>query len=296
MMDKTSLVAQPNFVDGFIFARRDAFNFIITFADIDVAANRTLCTHRRVVIQFKHARSKTKIARRERADGTDINRVARKIGIERRVVERGNFQTTSTVRKTQHRFARDFILETHTARALNTTFAVEHDERRKRHRFFVVKFGFDVKTRFPRSVMQRVVLEGTFTALVANGTIERMTRQQKFDDAFARINHLRRRCANRHAFGNNRRAARLQFRHPIDDGCAVFIQHGLFRRGVNARRANIHQTHAAHADGLHFGMITKNRNMHAKGFRRFDDERACGDLNIFSVNGYFGHLDKSYFW
>ena len=81
-----------------------------------------------------------------------------------------------------------------------------------------------------------------------------------------------------------RRAGRLQFRHPGDDGLAVRVEHGLARGAVHLRRADFDQAHAAHAHRFQLGMVAKHRDVDSDLFRRVGHHGAGWHGNRFAVN------------
>ena len=62
--------------------------------------------------------------------------------------------------------------------------------------------------------------------------------------------------------------------------------HDLAGGGVDAGCPHFDQAHPAHADGLHFGVITKDRDRHISMASRIDDVGAGGDGNRLSINYY----------
>ncbi len=203
----------------------------------------------RIIFYFPHPRAQTKTARGERADRANVNRVAAVFGIEWGIRERDDFDAASARVESQNMVVRDFILEANAPRALDASFAVEHNQIAKRHAFFVVEFRFDRETRLPRSVRHRQILQRTLATLVTNRTIERVTREQKFDNRTTRVRNLGGVGANCHALGHDRRARGLRLGHPCDHRVAacVFFHLSIF---ATLGRANFDQAHTAHSDRL----------------------------------------------
>ena len=87
MVRETPFVAQPNFVDTFVFARDDALDLMIALADLKVAADRAMRADAGRIFDFPHTRAQSEIARGQRADRTNIDCVAAELGIESRIGE-----------------------------------------------------------------------------------------------------------------------------------------------------------------------------------------------------------------
>jgi hypothetical protein len=64
-----------------------------------------------------------------------------------------------------------------------------------------------------RAVAEDHVLQLALASLVADGAIEWMIGEEKFECGLARLRHLRRFRPNHHAFANRQRAACHQLRH-----------------------------------------------------------------------------------
>src|ERR1044071_2383254 len=83
VISKSALIADPNFIDFFILTRHHALHCniasifrIASRVQRGVTSYRTLCADRSLRIQFPGTRLEAEIARRQRADGTDVSGVA----------------------------------------------------------------------------------------------------------------------------------------------------------------------------------------------------------------------------
>src|SRR5258706_4477927 len=109
------------------------------------------------------------------------------------------------------------------------------------------------------------ILQRTFTALIADRAIERMRSKQKFNRALLSISCLCRLRQDDHAFFHFIGAGCLQFWHPLDLRRAI-LHHKLTSGTITHWAAQLHQTHATHANWLELWMMTKYGNINASQF------------------------------
>ena len=133
------------------------------------------------------------------------------------------------------------------------------------------------------AMRHRQILQRAFAPFVADGTVQRVAGQQKFDDVFAGFGHHVGGCPHHHTGAYLHRAGRLQ---PSEAHLwrAIFVQHGLTCSPVNHGQANFHQAHAAHTYRSHFGMVAKNRNRIFNHFRGVNHQRAFRYAQFHAVN------------
>ena len=283
---ETVAVRNPAFVDRFVVARNDARQSLVALRYENVgsaAVSHRNCGH---VFQFPYASAETKIARCQCANRTNVNRVAGKMGVERRVAQRVDHRFRAARDEFENRILRDFILETRAARALNAAFAVERNQRRQRIIFVHVapQMIHILHARLTARIRHRLILQHTFAALVAHRTIERMVREEEFEYSLAHLDDGGRFRKHDHAFRRLHRTQRLRLGHHRNRGRAVFVQRGRFV-GIHLGHSHFAQTHATHSDRGKFRVIAKTRHVDAQLRRRFDNQSAFGNVEFLSVDG-----------
>ena len=109
----------------------------------------------------------------------------------------------------------------------------------------------------PEPWVERLVLQWTLAALVADRAVERVVGEQELEDAVLGLLHLLRVGDDVHAVVHLDVAGRLQRRAP--------------------RPVDFDEAHAAHADRLHARVVAEARHVVAGALGGFDDEFAgCG--------------------
>jgi hypothetical protein len=102
------------------------------------------------------------------------------------------------------------------------------------------------------------VLERAFAAFIANGAVEGMAGQQEFDNVIPRFGHWFSVGANDHAVRDLDGAASLETTAEINFGRSVLFCHQFAGGPVTDWHTDFNEAHAAHADGLHLGMVAKD--------------------------------------
>ncbi len=127
------------------------------------------------------------------------------------------------------------------------------------------------------------ILQGTFAALIANRAIQRMRCEQKFDSAFLSIGCLCRLREDHHAVFHFIRTSGFKLRHELDLRRAV-LHHKLAGGAITHRATDLYETHAAHANRLKFGMMTKDGDIDADHLGGIRYERPIRDGCLYSIN------------
>ncbi len=110
-----------------------------------------------------------------------------------------------------------------------------------------------------------------------------MARQEKLNNVVAGVVDDLRRRAHHHALADRHGASGLQAAE-VQSGAAVLLEHNFAGLPVAHRCADLHQTHAAHADRLHFRMVAKDRDIDANFLGRVHNQGTRGYLDFFSIN------------
>src|SRR5262245_40958264 len=98
-MTEAALVANPNFVDGFVLARHHALDDLRAArrrfapgAEREIATNRAVRTNGSGRSHLPRARAEAEVFRGQRADRANISRVAGKLGVKAGIGERDDLQ------------------------------------------------------------------------------------------------------------------------------------------------------------------------------------------------------------
>ncbi len=212
--------------------------------------------------QEPDAAFETEIAVRQGADRADIGDIAG-IGIGKLDTrENVYFAAMSPVHHPQFRGLGNLARKTDAASTQDAALLIENDMRTDWIGLFPPRFVLIVARIVP-AVVHVIVLEFTFSGLIAYGTVDRMIRKQKFQHKTPVAKGSRGSGSHNHAFGNRGRAGGLQF----------------------GRLFDFHKAHAAAAHNGQSAVIAITRYVNPNAFRRFDNERSLGNLNFLIVNG-----------
>ena len=191
----------------------------------------------------------------------------------------------------EHRIANNFILEADAAGALDAALTIQPDEFAERDVLGRVLFLVVQEAAVRRSVRQGQVLQWALAALVTHRAVQRMRGEQELEDFLLRGFGLLGLGENNHALGDWRGAGSFEFR-PKLNFWFITIHYGLAGGALHDRASHLDQALAAHADRLHLGVITEDRDVNADLLGRVDDQRAVGNGDLFSINRQcylFGH-------
>ena len=203
--------------------------------------------------------------RGERADGTEIDDIAREFGRKAAFDRAGDLHVLAAIQPAELRRARHFVHEAHAARAVD---AASHDggdegaEILVRHGALVLVVASPVA-----AVGERLVLQIAFAALVADGAVERMVDEQELHDAFPGAAHQRAVGAHLHAVGGGHGA-------------------GGDRLG---RAFELDETHAAIAGYRQPLVIAEARDLAARALARLEQRGAGFDRDLEAVDSQCGH-------
>ena len=225
---EASDVAHPVVVDLGVEARREA-NQPRSLRPLrlrldpggDVAPLRALGADRvggkRVV---PRARLEPVVARRDRADRTDVHQVAGQQRVHALFLERRDLAAVAAVDDVDLRVAVDVAHEPHAARAEDAAVAVQHQRRPEVDvGLHAVAVELAARKFHPALVGPELVgeiLKRTLAAFVAHRTVERVIHEQELEHAGARVDDFLGPRRHHHAFGADGRARRLQLRHLLD--------------------------------------------------------------------------------
>ncbi len=205
--------------------------------------------------------------------------------VEDRVGIADNHRVAPAVLNGQHRVVGDFTLKAGTASAQDTTFLIQHNQVTQRVALGGVMLAVIVKAADPRTMPVGKVLQRTLAALVAYGTVQGMAGQQELQYCFAVGGYLLAIGDDDHALGHGHGARSLWLGEPTDERLPLVIELGLAGSAVHQRRADGHQTHAAHAHRLQLGVVAKDGDLNIYLLGRFDDECSLGNGYLAAVNG-----------
>jgi len=138
--------------------------------------------------------------------------------------------------------------------------------------------------RLPWTVGHGQVLQRALAALVTHRAVEWMAGQDELKNVVPPGNHLLGCRTDDHAVIGGLRAGRLQLGKPPHNRRAIFVQLWLAGLAVHGNAAQLHQAHAAHADRLHFGMVTEDRDIRPEHLGRVDQIGASGNLVILTID------------
>ena len=160
------------------------------------------------------------VARRDRADRTDVHQISGQQRDDALLLERGDFAAVAARDDANLRVTVHFAHEPHAARAQDAAIAIEQQRRTEvdvgLHAFAVEHAPRKLHAAALGPERVREILQRALAALVAHRAIERMVDEQELEHARARLNHLGRIGDDHHAVHARRRARRLQLRHLLD--------------------------------------------------------------------------------
>ena len=176
------------------------------------------------------------------------------------------------------RIASNLFCETCTTIAEDAALAVEKHKVTDRNRLFLMTLLFN-KATLAGAVGHGLILERTFAALVTDGTVKRMIREQELEDSV--LCFL---CDCRFGIG-------------LHAGGALDHAAGLKRWPATC--VDLDQTHTAHTNWLHALVVTEARNVGAGAFGGIDEQLTLtgNDLNAIDFDGHAvdgGHLGLSH--
>ena len=178
----------------------------------------------------------------------------------------------------QHIIPGDLILKANAARALDAPFLVKENQVTQRNVLVQLHLVTENHPACARPVFQRLVLQRAFATLVANRAVERVARQEEFNHVLARSFYRLGGGADHQPIAHGSRTCGLQLRHPANLRVAVLVQQGFAGRAVFVDRPHFYKAHTAHADRLHLGVVTKDRDIVPDPFGGIDQIAALGNV------------------
>ncbi len=263
-MGEATLVAQPAPVDLGVVAREDAQHLAFACRGGHVAAHRAEPAHRGHVLDLPGPPSEAVLRRGERADGAQLDDVARerrRVGVVR---EGGDLGERAAVARHQLIVLGHVRGEPRAAVAEDAALAVERDQRRDRDRLLEGQLG----ERHPGgagAVPERQVLQRALAALVADRAVEWVVDEDELERGVLSLRCLggRRRRPHHHPVLCGERAARLQLREPL----------------------HLDQAHAAGADRRpEPRLVAEDRDLDPRGGGRLDEAGALRHLHLAAVD------------
>src|SRR5215471_7796262 len=166
------------------------------------------------------ARLEAVITRGDRADRTHVHQVARDERVHAFFLEGRDFAAVPAIDDVDLRVAVHVAHEADAARAQNAALAVEHERRPEVdvafHALAVEHATRKIHPALVGAEAVREILQRTLAAFVTHRAIQWMVDQEEFEDARARLNHIRSLRVHDHAVAADGRARRLQLRHLLD--------------------------------------------------------------------------------
>ncbi len=160
------------------------------------------------------------VARGDRADRTHVHEVSGQEGMNALFLERRDLAAVAAIDDVDLRVRIDLAHEADAPRAENAAVPVQHQRRTEihvgLHALAVENAAREFHPALVGAEAVREILERTFAALVAHGTVERVVDEEELEHARARLDDVGRLRVNHHAFRDGRRTRGLQLRHLVD--------------------------------------------------------------------------------
>ncbi len=220
---EAAFAAEELAIDAGMVAIIGAEDFIVANAERGLASVRAVRARLGNVGHFPRARLVAVGSAGERADRADINAHAAFFAGQRAFFIRQDYGMHAAGADAESFHVHALIADAYAAEAENAARRVIKNERRPL--FFRVVELFFGEAAVVEAVAKRHVLQFAFAALVADGAIERMIREQKLEHVLARFVNLRGVGLHHHAFDGDESAGGLKLR-------ALF----QLRRGTCGRR------------------------------------------------------------
>jgi hypothetical protein len=175
---------------------------------------------------------------------------------------------------------------------LDAAFAVVLEQHTVGNNLVVVLILFLFHATLTRTMRHRQVLKRTFAALVADRAIQWMRGKQEFHRTALTVCRFCRFRENYHAIFDPVSTGSLKFGHELNLRLSI-LQYELTRGTIAHRTTNFHETHAAHADWLEFGVMAENGNIDARHLRRVRNGKTFRRddlLSIYCKSDLFRHV------
>src|SRR5438105_3226779 len=259
---ETTAIAQPAAVDLGIGSRYQAEHRLGAAVDLDIAADGAAVTHRGRTDEVPGPRLEPVLAAGQRADRAPLDRVTAEDRGVRLAVQCGDLAVGAALDGGQRRVSRDLLVKPDAAEAHDAAFAVQHDLRPERIGLLLVTLFFG-EAGSAWAVSEGVVLQGTLATLVANRAVERVVGEQELEHAVLSGDDVWRVGVDDHVGS---------------DGCGTGgLQAGQF--------LDLHQAHAAGADGLQPGLVAEDRDLEPDQLGGPDEQHALRRGQLLAVDG-----------
>ena len=271
-------VADPPLVDLGILARLDPGHplaLVVMRApaarvDLDIAPAGAAIAHRLGRVEVPDAHLEPEVAVGERAHRADVDHVARVLVLEGLAGEEADLGVIPAVEDAELAGARDLVAEPDAARAQDAALRVEDDMRPQRHGLGLVHLLVG-HPRIVEAVAHVVDLQPALARLVADRAVERVVDQVELHDGAPRLHDPLRLRVDDHAVGHRHVAADLGARHLVD----------------------VHHAQPALPGDAEPGVIAVVGHLGPGLFRRLEDARARGDLDLHPVDRQLRHGRRS---
>ena len=259
-------IRRPFLVHIFVDAGQRAQHRTAAAIEPDVRANRVHHVDARRFFQLPRPRLESIRFRCQRANGAQIDDVARQFAGHCAFQIAGDLHILTAPNSADFLNASHFLGKADAAGALDAAGHCGLDQRP--HIFLGYGALILVIPARAATIEHRLVLQVAFAALIANRAIERVVDEQKFHHPFTRLFDHRAVGADDLTLGGGQRAAGLRLGRP---------------------GGNLDQTHTAIARDAEAFMIAKTRNFFSGKFARLQDGSACGDFDFGAIYGDFRH-------
>ena len=226
-----------------------------------VAAQSVMGGNGFAAVQLPSTRVETERFAGQRADGTQIDDVARQLGFHRFADKGHDFGVFTAIRHRNFLQAGDFFGETYAAGAVDAAAHLLGGNQRPHVFADDGTFFFGVAAG-SFAVAHCQILQLAFAALVAGRTVERMVDEQELHHAFLRLAGFCRMRAHNHAVRYRRGTGRQRFG-------------GFF---------HVHQTHTAVGGDGELFVVTEMRNISTELVRGLNHRRALLHRYLFAVD------------
>ena len=270
------LVGDPLLVDLGVVAGQAAHHLAAPVVHPDRGAAGVVLGDRRGRDQVERARTEAVLGAGQRADGTDLDRVAREVGLEGLLLVDADLLEGTPLDQRDEGVAGDLLGEARTARAQHAALAVEQHlggdvDRLGERALHATARG---EAGLATAVAHGLVLQGALATLVADRAVERVVDQEELHDPLLRlVGHVAGRLGvDHHALRDRDRAGRLW----------------LGERAAVAGVRDVDQALAARTDRLEQRVVAEPRDLCADLLGGTDHQGVLGNADLDAVDGQ-GH-------